>query len=149
MKTLLLCLLCCLCAVARASKKPAPVYVYQDAVLKSFRMVADGQSCSGSTTGKVENDGKIDANTSTSCTNTTKAIYTIVVGEQTFTLTPALVGKALAGSLLTLGYADLFKKQSCLYGQLPGTHILIRSDGAIFHVKVGKRESTYKLVGAS
>jgi hypothetical protein len=47
-----------------------------------------------------------------------------------------------------LGWSTAFAKNSCLYGQLPGAHIQIRADGGNYHVRVGKKESLYKLVAA-
>ena len=64
------------------------------------------------------------------------------------TVTPDLTGKE---SLASLSWATSgFVKKSSLYGSLPGTRISIRadSDPSKYRIKVGKRESLYKLVSA-
>jgi hypothetical protein len=150
MKTLICLLL--LCSPAFASKKSDPELVYQDAVLTGFHMASDGASCSS--TGQVTNSpgsyADATVNTNTSCSDTKRAYYVISVGGQTLTLTTALSGKQTAKVMLTMGYGALFIKDSCLYGQLPGTPIKIRSDSnpGKYFVKVGKRESLYRLAGA-
>lgn len=132
--------------MAFAAPKPQPVY--QDAVLKSFRMVPAGESCSGNTSGKVDDSGNVNANTHTNCSANTSAEYTLVIGDQIIVIAPALSGKKKTGVILSLGWSALFIKDTCLYGQLPGAHVLIRSEGGTYHVKAGKRESLYKLVSA-
>lgn len=148
MKLLLVFLLLCLPAIAE--KRPEPVY--QGAVLKSYHTVQSGMHCStsGNTTGSVDATGSYDGNTSsnTNCRPRTHVEYTVLVGEQTLVVEPALSGSAKAGAALSLGWSRVFAKDSCLYGQLPGTHIQIRAEGGIFHIKTGKRESLYKLVSA-
>lgn len=131
---------------ALAAPKPEPVF--QDAVLKSFRMISNGESCSGNTSGKVDDNGNVAANTSTNCSANSSAEYTLVIGEQTIVVAPTMSGKKKAGSLLSLGWSTAFMKDTCLYGQLPGTHVLITSDGGVYRVRVGKKESLYKLVAA-
>ena len=116
---------------------------YQDAVLVSSRMVSVGSSCSGSTDGKVDDDGRINADTTSNCSNRFGALYTISLHDQTFTLRPAATKK----ELLTLGWSNFFKA-SVLHNQLPGSHILVRSASDGVHVKVGKRESKYEVVEA-
>lgn len=144
MKALVLLML--LATPALAAKRPEPDY--QDAILKSFHTVPAGQHCSGNTNGTVSDSGVIDATTSTNCSNSTRSLYTVVIGEQTFVITPTLSAKGTAGAIFSFGYSEIFKKNSCLYGQLPGAHVLIRSENGMYHVKVGKRESLYRLVSA-
>jgi hypothetical protein len=126
-----------------------PEASYQAAKFVSFRTVSDGESCSGHTSGNVDDSGTVAANTNTSCSANSSAEYTLIVGEQTIVVTPTMSGKKRAGSLLTLGWSTAFMKDSCLYGALPGTSIEIRSEKpGVYRVKYGKRESLYRLVGA-
>lgn len=155
MKALAILLLCSTAALCE--KKPEPVY--QEAIFKSYRSVSMGSNCdsSGTTTGTVNastdamgnTNGTVNANTQThgSCSDVTMAVYAVAIGSQIFTLTPTstLVGSSV--SFVTLGLSNAFKRDSVLYGQLPGTPIRIRSEGGVFYVKVGKRESMYKLIG--
>lgn len=93
--------------------------VYQDSVLISFKMM-----------------------------NQT-GYYTVDIGGQTFVLYPAPSLAKAGGVFLTMGIATAFYRSSVLYGQLPGTPLKIRSDGnGDFYVRVGKRESEYKLAAA-
>lgn len=146
---ILACLLL-LSSFAFAKSKPEPVY--QDAVLKSYRTVQSGMHCasSGNATGDITANGSIDGttNSSTNCRPRTHVEYTILVGEQVLIVEPALSGRQKAGAALSLGWSRVFSKDSCLYGLLPGTHIKIRSEGGIFHIKSGKRESLYSLIAA-
>ena len=126
---------------------------YQDAVLKSFVMIPAGQHChtSGSSTGTTDSDGnsRASGDANTTCSDTTVAHYTVVIGGETLVIQPTLSGKAKAGAALSLGWSTAFAKNSCLYGQLPGAHIQIRAEGdGNYHVRVGKKESLYKLVAA-
>lgn len=146
MKVLALALLLLISGSAFAAQKPHAEY--QDAVLQSFQTIRSGQFCSGSTDGTVSDNGDISASTSTNCRPKTTAQYTIVVGQQTLVISPTRSGKSKAGAMFSMGYSAMFWKDSCLYGELPGAHILIRSDNGIYHVKVGKRESLFRLVAA-
>lgn len=153
-------LLLCLSLPSVASKKEAPVY--QDAVLKDFHMVEAGKFCTtnGNTSGLVDsngnNSGTISATTSstTSCRPRTSAVYTVISGVHTMTLTPHQSGGKTAAKVgtafITLGIGTVvwnsLEKNSALYGVLPGTAIKMRSDEGIIYVKVGKRESTYSIV---
>jgi hypothetical protein len=125
---------------------------YQDAVLVKFVTVTTGNSCSqnGSTSGKVDDDGNISANSSgtSNCANITKRHYTISVGQQTFVIEPEFTKGQKGAALATLGWSAAFAKQSVLSDQLPGTHVLVRSAPDGFWVKVGKRESRYRVVAA-
>jgi hypothetical protein len=140
-----------LSSVASAKGKH-PDVIYQDAVLVKFITVTTGNSCShnGSTSGKVDDDGSISANSSgtSDCTNLTKRHYTISVGQQTFEIEPEFTKGQKGAALATLGWSAAFAKQSVLSDQLPGTHVLVRSDSDGFWVKVGKRESRYRVVAA-
>jgi len=60
-------------------------------------------------------------------------IYTIQVGSNTYVLEPLPV---------------FLYKSSVLMNQLPGTHLLVRTDGHSFYVKIGNRESHYGIVEA-
>lgn len=138
---------------AFAKEKP----VYQDGVFKSFSTSSDGSTCnsSGTINGRVNADsdstGTVNATTSssTNCYARHTANYTVIVGQQTFVLYPAPSVAKVGGIMLTMGIASAFYKNSVLYGQLPGIPIKIRSNGSgDFYVKVGKRESEYKLAAA-
>jgi hypothetical protein len=74
----------------------------------------------------------------------------IAIGDQLLVLTPTSTGKQTATVLLSLGYSAFFMKNSSLYGILPNTPIKIRQadEPGKYFVKVGKRESLYKLAGA-
>jgi hypothetical protein len=154
------------CGTAWATKKPEPVY--QDAVLKNFHTEQQGKFCttSGDTNGTVNANTDSDGHTngtvnttssaSTSCSPRMVAYYTVVMGEHVFTLSPATSsGKKAAKvgtAMLTFGIGAIvwnaFDKNSALYGVLPGTPIKMRSESGTVYVKVGKRESEYKLVSA-
>jgi hypothetical protein len=143
-------LLLCLTPFAWSSSKPEPAY--QDAVLKDFRFVQQGQHCrtNGGSTGTVNantddsgyTNGSLNSTSSsvTNCSPNMVALYTITIGEHEFVLTPRRL--PFSGSLI----AAPFRKNSDLAGLLPGTGIKIRSEGDTFYVKVGKRESAYKIV---
>ena len=61
------------------------------------------------------------------------------MGDHTFVLSPTMSGSIFA-------YAIFFrKKNSVLYGVLPGTPIKMRSEGGTVYIKVGKRESEYEI----
>ncbi len=136
-----------------AATKPEPVY--QDAVLKDFKRVQTGQSCStyGSSNGNVNahtNDsgntnGTITTNSSasTTCSPTIMTLYTVVVGDHEYVVTPT--DKLFSGEHLARSFLH---KSSDLAGILPGTPIKVRTEGKDFYVKVGKRESTFKMVSA-
>jgi hypothetical protein len=134
-----------------ASAKPEPPY--DDGVLQSFRVVDEGQSCStnGTTTGTVSDSGNVNANSSssTTCSPRKKAFYTIVVKGQTLVITPTQSAGTKVGVVASLGWGALFLKDSCLYGQLPGAKFQIRTESpGTYRIKLGKRESLYKLVSA-
>lgn len=157
MKYLIL-LLCLVPSFAFAKDKVA--YDYQEGTLVSFHTETTGRNCSHSanTNGSVQatsdnygnTNGTIDATTygSTSCSDRRTAFYTIKSGDNEFVLTPALSGKQTAGAMATMGMSALFKKNSVLAYQLPGTHILLRGDGKHYYVKIGNRESIYNVAEA-
>jgi hypothetical protein len=147
------------CGTALAAKKPEPVY--QDAILKDFHTEQQGKHCStsGDTNGTIKADTDSDGTTngtvtatttsSTSCTPRMVAFYTVVMGDHTFTLSPTESGGVAAGKglIAATGIGAFFlKKNSVLYGVLPGTPIKMRSEGGTVYIKVGKRESEYKIV---
>lgn len=149
------------CGIAWAAKKPKPVY--QDAVLKDFHTEQQGKHCytSGDTNGTVKADTDNEGTTngtltatstsSTSCTPRMVAFYTVVMGDHTFVLSPTEPGGEAAAKGLAIiatgGMGAFFlKKNSVLYGVLPGTPIKMRSESGTVYVKVGKHESEYKIV---
>jgi hypothetical protein len=134
------------------AKDKHPDAKYQDAILVRFVTVTTGKSCSqnGTTSGKVDDDGNISANSSgtSDCANITRRHYTISVGQQTFVIEPEFTKGQKGAALATLGWSAAFAKQSVLADQLPGAHVLVCSDPDGFWVKVVKRESRYRVVAA-
>ncbi len=149
-----------LCPIASAKDKALLDSAYQDAMLVKFVTVTTGTSCShkSNTTGTVDattdadgnTDGTVRATTSgsTNCSNDITRYYTISVGEQTFVIEPEMTKGQKGAALATMGWSAVFAKQSVLANQLPGVHILVRSDAAGLWVKVGKRESRFRMVDA-
>lgn len=150
-----LALLVCGCGTSWASKKPKPIY--QDGVLKGFRMEQQGTHCStdGNTNGTVmahtdddgNTNGMVNANTSssTSCGSNAFAFYTVVVGDHTFVLSPIPKPLGVFGAY-KYAFGGGVGKNSVLYGLLPGTPIqMVNKDGNIY-IKVGNRESEYTIV---
>jgi hypothetical protein len=121
----------------QAQAKPHKDVQYQDAVLLSFRNVATGSSCTSTGSGKAKTDdnGDTEGNTSgqTDCSNNIVRRYTVQLGNITYVLVRA--------------YGFSFKS-SVLANQLPGTHVLVRTDEHGFYVKIGDRESRYDIVEA-
>ncbi len=160
--TLTIALLASGSGTAWAAKKPEPVY--QDAVLKDFHTEQQSKHCStsGDTNGTIKADTDSDGTTngtvtatstsSTSCTPRMVAFYTVVMGEHTFVLSPTENGGVVAAKataiIATGGMAAFFlsRKNSVLYGVLPGTPVKMRSESGTVYIKVGKRESEYKIV---
>lgn len=158
MKHLALALVFLLPIAAQAKDKPD--LQYQDATLVDFHAIIVGHHCStnGDSEGTVQatttadpygntanTDGTVHATTtaSTNCHDIQRGLYRLKVGEHVYSLEPAI------NPASTLPIAVLFRKQSVLYGLLPGTAVQVRSEGADgFYVKAGKRESKYRLVGA-
>jgi hypothetical protein len=137
---------------------------YLDGTFVNFKTIRSGRSCSGTgnTTGNInastydngssaDTTGTVNATTytSSSCADTSSAIYAVLVGDHIYTLRPYVSPTKVLSVMASMGTAAFFYKNSALYGQLPGTAIKVRSDGnGAFYIKVGKRESRYKLVGA-
>ncbi len=74
------------------------------------------------------------------------AYYTVVMGAHVWVLTPAVTLARAGTVLLTAGFGAMFLKNSTLAGVLPGTPVKMRSEGGNIYVKVGKRESEYKII---
>ncbi len=121
---------------------------YQSATLLSFHTESRGSSCSGKTNGQVDDSGNVTARTSTECSDSQVRIYTIRVGERTLSIEPAATGKQIAKGMATLGWSEVFSKGSVLRDQLPGAQIKVRSDSSGLYVRVGKKESKFKIVEA-
>ena len=127
------------------AKDKQPDSAFQDATLVSFRAVATGSSCShaASTTGNVvastdeggNTTGTVKSTTdgNTNCRDTGWMYYTLQVGDHTYVVHNAI----------TFGYRD-----SDLKGQLPGAHVLVRTDAKGFYVRVGNKESKFVVVEA-
>ncbi len=124
---------------------PASLFsqAYQDAVLVRLKTVSVGADCStdGSTRGTVdEGNLKADSDSTTACADAEVHLYTVRVGESLYTLRPvSLIPRS--------GLLALLRKVS-LANQLPGAHVLIRSHGDGFQVKVGSKESSYSIYEA-
>ena len=129
---------------------------YREALVVNFHTQARGASCSstGQTNGSINSVTRDAATisattrTETDCSPSTAYLYTVFSEGHTYTLTPAPSAAAFGASMLTAGMSSFFRKPSVLYGVLPGTHVQIRTQGSTFYVKIGKRESAYKLVSA-
>lgn len=135
-----------------ASKTPGD---YQDAVLVSFKTVADGSICSS--TGTVNANGndnqKVNSNSTTACSDSNVRLYTVRVADAFYVLRPTIGSKQVATDAAvvigTLGWGALFiRNREVLANQLPGAHILIRSHGNGFEVKIASKSSLYSLVAA-
>lgn len=159
MKVLLSLLLSALVLPAWAAKH-TPTYDYQNATLVALHEQAVGSSCSHSST----TNGTVDATTnddgytngtvnstsygSSNCSDDMRWLYTVKTDENTFVLTPDHSGKVKTGAVLSMGWSAMFVKASVLANRLPGTKVLIRSDGKHIYVKLDKRESMYSIVEA-
>ena len=143
-------LLLCLSTCAFAKDEPT----YQDGTLKDFKTVQQGQTCrtAGGSSSSVNTNtsdngittGSIDTSSgaSTRCSPNMVAFYTVTVGEHEYVVTPHHM--PLSSSPIAMA----FHKNSDLAGVLPGTPVKVRTEGDNFYVKIGKRESTFKLVSA-
>jgi hypothetical protein len=150
--TLALCLLVAAVQVpTQAAEKVA--IEYQDGVLISSRTESTGSSCSSSGTvnGTVDDNGNVNGTSHSSggCENIVTHFYTVRVGDETFTLRRTFTGSQRTLAMATLGWGALFMKQSVLAGQRPGTQFKIGIENGTAHVKLGKRESLYRIVGES
>ncbi len=133
---------------------------WQDAVLVDLRTNQSGSACSSSETvnGVVDDSGDVRGRPqgSSNCVVAATLHYTLSVGAHTYIIQPdhtagkkATVAATLGyGAVATLGYGAFFLKNSVLDNQLPGVHVLVRADPKGFWVKVGNRESKYRVVEA-
>lgn len=140
--------------------KEKPHYDYRPATLVSFHDQSTGNICSGSanTTGSVDantdsaglTSGSVNATTygSSSCSDTTRRLYTIRADANTFVLTVDHSTGVKLGAAFSAGIGPLFMKNSVLANRLPGTPVLVRADGKHMYVKIDKRESMYAVVEA-
>src|SRR5580698_1453779 len=142
MKTAVIAVLLSACTFAAQTSTQTD---YHDAVLISFKTVYDGADCStsGTVNAKTDSNGNASGTTAanTSCSDSTVTLYTVRAGDNIFVLRPTMNGKQLARNsaivIGTLGYGALFVgRKSALKNQLPGAHILIRSQGGNMQVKV-------------
>jgi hypothetical protein len=143
-----------------ALAKDKTQYTYQDGVLEAVKRVVSGSTCSsnGDTTGTVnantdtsgQTNGtvKADTKTSTTCGNLYQWLYTVKTGDVVYVLTPTHSAGARVGTAVSLGWSRFFLKDSTMANQLPGTKIKLRSDPSGIYVKVGDRESLYRVVSA-
>ncbi|HEX6494659.1 MAG TPA: hypothetical protein VF018_04195 [Acidobacteriaceae bacterium] len=120
--------------------------VYQDGVLTKTRTTVVGNSCSTSTQTDAATYGNTARRTfdaSARCSDLHGAVYTVEVGSTEYELTPDHSRAARASAYLPLSAA--FLKQSSLANHLPGTPVKLRRDDDGFLVRVGKRESHYRI----
>lgn len=122
---------------------------YQNGILVSFRDVRTGSSCSGSVNAKADDDGNVNGNSNSSCSDTTERDYTVKIGDQLMVITPALTKKRSGFAIATLGWSEIPRKGSVLRDQLPGAHFMVRSDSSGMYVKVDKKESKFRIVAAN
>lgn len=113
---------------------------YQDAVLLSFRDVPTGENCSGSVNGN---------NVNSNCYDTTERQFTVKVSGQNLVIVPSGTKKRAGLAIATLGWSEIPRKGSVLRDQLPGSHFLIKSDSSGMYVKVGKKQSKFRVVEAN
>ena len=129
-------------ALSAAAGAPA----WQDGVLTKVRTTVVDNACSTSTQSDAATYGNtarrtIDA--SARCSDIRGAIYTVQVGDTAYELTPDHSRVARATSYLPLSATLL--KQSSLANHMPGTPVKFRRDDEGFLVRVGNRESHYRL----
>jgi hypothetical protein len=126
-----------------AATNPA---VYQDGVLTKVRTAVVGNSCSSSTQSDAATYGNTARRTfdaSARCSDVHGAVYTIEVAGKEYELTPDHSRAARASAYLPLSATLL--KQSSLANHQPGTAIKFRADDDGFVVRVGKRETRYRI----
>ena len=125
---------------------------YQDAVLKNFSTersrtrftVNDKAASSRSTTGGSNSGSQRGAaSPAAPCGVHVVAVFTVVVGEHVYVLTPAVMGE-----YAPTGLGRFLVRSPSLEGTLPGTPVKMRSDGSEIYIKVGRRESQYKAISA-
>jgi hypothetical protein len=120
--------------------------VYQDDILTKIRTTVIGNSCTTSTQTDAATYGNTARRTldaSARCSDIHGAIYTVQVGNTEYELTPDHSRAARASAYLPL--SATFLKQSSLANHLPGTPVKFRRDEDGFLVRVGKRESHYRI----
>lgn len=122
---------------------------YQPATLVSFHTETRGAYCSSSADGTVDGSGNIHASGDSSCRDRTIRVYEIRVGNQSLSLEPALDARQQAAVLGSLGFARLVMKDSVLHDQVPGAAIEVRGDPSGLYVRVGKRESKFRVVAGN
>jgi hypothetical protein len=144
MKTLLISTILLSCTAASAKSHPASDY--QDAVLVSFRDVANGSTCdhTASTSGDVSAHTDDDGNTSgtvtakTTGTSACKEIqirhYTLRVADHTYVVQPA--------------YVFLNRSTFLLLRERPGTNVQVRFDKKGLFVRLNNKESKFDVVEA-
>jgi hypothetical protein len=136
-----------LAVLASAKDKRSAKGDYHDGVLVKFQMVKSGESCSSTGSGQVNDDGQVSVSNSGSCSEKSVAHYTIVVGDISYVLSPAVTHPKTA--IFTLGYSAAFQKDSVLYAQLPGTPVKVRVKKGKVYVRIGDRESPYHVVSVA
>jgi len=143
---------CLLYLMARPCSAASHPNTYQDGVLVSFQNITSGAQCSSTTTATATSDGPgaahADSDGHTTCHNVVDRHYTVKVGDTVFIVKKSSSKKGMALGYATLGWSHAFEKDSVLANLLPGTPIMVRTDGEGFHIKVGKRESIYTVVAA-
>jgi hypothetical protein len=122
---------------------------YSDGVLTKIRTTVVGNSCSSATQADASTYGNTARRTmdgSARCSDIRGAVYTVLVGETEYELTPDHSLAAKASAYLPLSAA--FLKQSSLANHLPGTAVKFRNDADDISVLVGKRETHYHVFAA-
>ena len=122
---------------------------YQDGVLVGSITENTGTNCSGTVNGQVDDNGNITGRSESSgnCVNTVTHFYTVRVGETIITLRRTVTTSGKAMALATMGGA--FMNQSVLADEHPGAQFKIRIEDGSAHVKIGGRESVYRIVAES
>jgi len=122
---------------------------YQDGVLVGSITENTGTTCSGTVNGQVDDNGNITGRSESSgnCVNTVTHFYTVRVGETIITLRRTVTTSGKAMALATMGGA--FMNQSVLADEHPGAQFKIRIEDGSAHVKIGGRESVYRIVAES
>jgi hypothetical protein len=113
------------------------------------RTTVDGNACTSATQSDAAtygNTAKRTLDVSARCSDVRGTIYTVHVGDTDYELTPDHSRAARASSYLPL--SATFLHQSSLANHMPGTAVELRSEGGAFFVRVGKRESEYRVYTA-
>jgi hypothetical protein len=145
-------LVTCILVVAQVSTCAAQKadFDYQDGVLVGSITENTGTHCSGTVNGQVDDNGNITGRSESSgnCINTVTHFYTVRVGETIITLRRTVTTSGKTMALATMGNA-LFINQSVLADEHPGAQFKIRIEDGSAHVKIGGRESIYRIVAES